>query len=55
VLPGDYNGDGSVTILDSTLVRDNAAKDLLFADLDGDGDVDVDDINYPRRKLGTKL
>lgn len=58
VLPGDYNGDGVVTIQDSVGVRDhmpNYGTYDIFADLDGDQDVDLDDMNAPRRRLGWKL
>jgi hypothetical protein len=58
VLAGDYNGDGVVTIQDSVAVRDHSpgyGQYQLWADLDGDGDVDIDDINAPRRRLGKRL
>jgi hypothetical protein len=58
VLPGDYNGDGVVTIQDSLGIRNRSPGFGLydiFADLDGDGDVDLDDINHARRRLGSRL
>lgn len=58
VLPGDFNGDGTVTIEDSTRVRGYSpgfGDYWNWADLDGDGDVDLDDINSPRRRLGWRL
>ncbi len=56
VLPGDYNQDGTVTIADSLAIRNAIALADLYADLDGDGDIDLDDINAPRnRRLGTTL
>jgi hypothetical protein len=58
VLPGDFNGDGTVTVQDSIGIRNQSpgyGTYLLFADTDGDGDVDLNDINAPRRRLGATL
>jgi hypothetical protein len=58
VLPGDFNGDGVVTIQDSVGVRNHSpafGAYLIWADLDGDSDVDLADINHPRQRLGTRL
>jgi hypothetical protein len=59
VLPGDFNGDGAVTIQDSVGVRNQSpgyGQYVLWADLDGDGDVDLNDINAPRNgRLGWRL
>jgi hypothetical protein len=58
ILPGDFNGDGVVTLLDSVQVRNHSpgfGTYDLFADLDGDGDVDIGDINAARKYINTRL
>lgn len=59
VLPGDFNGDGVVTIQDATGIRNQlpgfGSVPTVFGDLDGDGDVDTDDYNQARRRIGTRL
>ena len=59
VLPGDFNGDGVVTIQDSVGVRNQTppygGSYALFADMDGSGVIDINDINAPRRRLGSTL
>jgi hypothetical protein len=58
VLPGDVNDDGVVNIQDAILVRNQwlfGAIHTLFADINGDGNVDGTDCNLVRQRLGTKL
>ena len=54
VLWGDLNDDGVVTAVDLGL--DNAARSLsynIFADADGNGIIDANDVNVVRSRLGT--
>ena len=56
VLYGDFNGDGFVTSTD--MVGVNAATVApynIFADIDGNGVVNVADVQVVRSRLGTKL
>jgi hypothetical protein len=56
VLPGDFNGDGVVSSAD--MVGVNAEIPLTYdvwADLDGSGTVDANDVKIARSKVGTKL
>jgi hypothetical protein len=59
VVPGDYDGDGAVSIFDVVGVRGHMPQFggaySLWADLDADGDVDNDDINHARARLGRQL
>jgi hypothetical protein len=60
VLPGDFNGDGIVNAQDLVGIRnqiqgtgDPALR--IWADIDGDGTVDLNDYTKARKKLGTHL
>jgi hypothetical protein len=58
VLPGDFDGDGVVSIQDSVGVRNHMpayGTYLLLADLNGDGVVNTTDVNAPRARLGSTL
>src|SRR5947208_1106950 len=56
VLPGDYNGDGFVSSADmSGVFGATVIPYNIFADLNGDGTVDINDVKIARSKLGTKL
>jgi hypothetical protein len=56
VLPGDYNGDGVVSSADMTGVNNATVMPYdVFADLNGDGSVDINDVKIARAKIGTKL
>jgi hypothetical protein len=56
-LPGDFNGDGTVTINDAVGVRDQIGQPInpsnIWADMDGDGDIDVTDYNLSRSRIRT--
>ncbi len=60
VLPGDINGDGVVNAQDMVLAR-NAMLDtgdpsmIGWADLDGNGVVDINDYNAVRKNIGKHL
>ena len=55
VLPGDYNDDGVVSSADVTLLNNaTVAPYNLFADLNGDGLIDINDGKLARGKIGTK-
>ena len=56
VLPGDFNGDGVVSSADVTDVNNLTigAYDV-WADLNGDGTVDINDVKLARTKIGTSL
>ena len=55
VLPGDFNDDGAVTSADVTLVNSGiSAPYNVFADFNGDGLVDSNDLKGVRGKVGTK-
>jgi hypothetical protein len=58
-LEGDFNGDGTVMSGDLVGIRNRmpsfgGAYDLR-ADIDGDGDVDLNDVNAAKRRVGAKL
>ncbi len=56
VLPGDFNGDGVVTSLDlSQETSATIAPYNVWADINGDGSVDLNDVKIVRSKSGTKL
>jgi hypothetical protein len=60
VLPGDFNGDGVVNSADMVGVRNEMQGTgdptlMGWADLDGDGTVDINDYNAVRRNLGKRL
>jgi hypothetical protein len=60
VLPGDFNDDGVVNSQDLVLVRNEwlkigGATATIFGDLNGDGDVDINDYNIVRAAIGTSL
>jgi hypothetical protein len=59
VLPGDVNGAGGVNLQDAILVR-NALQGtgdpslIGWADVDGDGMVDINDSNAVRKRVGRR-
>ncbi len=56
VLPGDFNGDGVVTSADMTGVNNATALPYdIWADMNGDGVVDINDVKLARSKIGTSL
>ncbi len=62
VLPGDYDGDGAVTISDALAIRNQTPGFIAagtvpsaWADLDGDGVVDINDVNLAKARVGKKL
>ncbi len=57
VLPGDVDGDGVVTVLDAVdVMNEIAAKPYsVWADVVGDGVVDMNDYLAVRIRKGTKL
>jgi hypothetical protein len=56
VLPGDFNGDGQITAGDlRSAYNATAAPYNVFADLNGDGVVDMSDLNIVRVRIGTHL
>jgi FG-GAP-like repeat/Calx-beta domain/MBG domain (YGX type) len=56
VLPGDFNGDDVVSSGDMTDVNNEIPLTYdVWADLDGSGTVDANDVKVARSKIGTKL
>jgi hypothetical protein len=60
VLPGDFNGDGGVNLQDALLVQSEMlgkgdSSLIGWADLDGDGFVDANDVTAVRKRIGSKL
>ena len=58
VLPGDVNDDGKVDLLDFGAIRNvivGVAPPSVFADIDGNAVVDINDYNAVRRRVGTHL
>lgn len=62
VLPGDYLGTGVVTIADALAIRNQTASFLptgvvpsVWADLNGDGVVDINDVNLAKSRVGSQL
>ncbi len=62
VLPGDYNGDGIVTIADAVSIRNQTPGFLaagtipsVWADLDGNGLADIFSVNLAKSRVGNKL
>ncbi len=45
VLYGDFNDDGLVSLADGVLIRNLIGSNNIFADLNGDGQVDLTDVN----------
>ena len=62
VLPGDFDGDGIVTITNALAIR-NQTPDFIaagavpsnWADLNGDGAVDANDVNTAKSRIGKRL
>ncbi len=55
ILPGDFNDDAVVDSSDVTLLNNSTvAPYSVFADLNGDGLVDINDGKLARTKIGTK-
>jgi T5SS/PEP-CTERM-associated repeat protein len=55
ILPGDVDDDGTVTSADLTLLNIAiSAPYSNFADMNGDGFIDLDDVALVRGKIGTK-
>ena len=55
-LPGDFNGDGFVASNDMVLISNARSQPYnIFADLDGNGAVDANDVLLDRKWLGTLL
>ena len=60
VLPGDFNGDGIVTMQDAILIRNEylgiaGAVPTIYGDINGDGTVNIEDYNLVRGRIGTVL
>jgi hypothetical protein len=58
VLPGDFDGNGVVTIQDANAILNLTALGTSYdpwADLDGSGTVDINDYLAVRRRIGWKL
>ncbi|MFO0907148.1 MAG: choice-of-anchor Q domain-containing protein [Isosphaeraceae bacterium] len=59
ILPGDFNGDGLVNVFDGVGIRNKFTPLIndptaIWADMDGDGDVDPDDYNLSRGQVGKR-
>lgn len=48
VLPGDFDASGVVTLFDQVKIRNVIGTGNVFGDIDGDGDVDTNDVNAAR-------
>ena len=56
ILMGDYNDDGLVNAADLVGINNATVAPFdLFADINGDGVVDVNDVALARTKIGTSL
>ncbi len=56
VLYGDVNDDGYVSIADVLAIYDDIGQTYnIFADLDGDGSVDMTDVQIARHRIGNHL
>jgi len=56
VLPGDFNDDGVVSAADMAGVNSaRFATYNIFADLNGDGVVDINDVTIAKNRVGTHL
>lgn len=57
VLPGDISDDGLVNAQDAALGRNAFVAGVMsvIADIDGDGQITIDDFNAVRRRVGTIL
>jgi hypothetical protein len=56
VLPGDFNDDGVVTSADTVGINNATAEPYnVFADLNGDGVVDINDVRIARSRNGQRL
>jgi hypothetical protein len=57
ILPGDFNGDDSVDSLDLVGIRNGMVGTLdkaleIWADINGDGTIDVNDYNIVKKNVG---
>jgi MBG domain (YGX type) len=55
VLPGDFTGDRAVLSNDMTAVKNSIGSTNIWADLNGDGKVDLNDVAVPQKKLSSTL
>jgi CSLREA domain-containing protein len=55
ILAGDFDDDGAVTINDAVKVRNLIGSSNPFADVNGDGTIDLHDVNFVRSRIGARL